>query len=61
MTPLPTLDKLAARYIFDLLPGTLYIYDLVAMAKDSLYIKDKVSDYVIRMLLLTKETGVISL
>jgi hypothetical protein len=61
MTPLPTPDELAARHIFDLLPGTLHIHDLVAMAKDSLYIKDKVSDYVIRILLLIKETGVISL
>jgi hypothetical protein len=60
MTPTPTRDELAARYVFDPVPGTVHILDLVTMAKDGIYVKDKVSDYVIGMLVWAKQTEVIS-
>jgi len=60
MTPLPTPSELDARHIFDPAPGTVHIRDLVAMAKDGIYVKDKLSDHVIGMLVMAKNTGVIS-
>jgi hypothetical protein len=60
MTPLPTPDEMAARHTFDPAPGTVHVRDLVAMAKDGIYAKDKLSDHVIGMLLLGKSTGAVS-
>jgi hypothetical protein len=60
MTPLPTPSELATRHIFDPAPGTVHVRDLIAMAKDGIYAKDRVSDYVVGMLVMAKHTGVIS-
>jgi len=60
MTPLLTPDELAARYIFDPTPGTLHVRDLVAMAKDGIYVRDKVSDHIVGVLLHAKDIGAIS-
>jgi hypothetical protein len=60
MTPAPTSSELAARHTFDPAPGTVHIHDLIAMAKDGVYAKDKLSDHVIGMLVLAKDTKVVS-
>jgi hypothetical protein len=39
----------------------MHIHDLVAMAKDGIYVKDKVSNHVIGMLLHAKDIGAISI
>ncbi len=50
MTLNPTYNELTTCYTFDLVLGTVYILDLIRIAKDSIYIKDKLSDYTIRIL-----------
>jgi hypothetical protein len=39
------------RHIYDPVPGSIHIKDLIRMAKDGYYVKDKPSDYVIGMIL----------
>jgi hypothetical protein len=60
MTPLPTPDEIATRHTFDPAPGTVHVRDLIAMAKDGIYVKDRVSDHVIGMLVLGKSVGVVT-
>ena len=59
MTLALTLAELATWHIFDLALGIIYVLDLIAIAKDSIYVKDKVLDYVIRMIMLAKSIRVI--
>lgn len=42
---------MAERWIYDPDCETIHIHDLINMAKDSLYVKDKLSDYLIGMLI----------
>ena len=51
MTSAPTRAELALRHIYDPAPGSIHIKDLIRMAKDGFYVKDKPSDYVIGMIL----------
>ena len=60
MTPALTPSKLATRHTFDPAPSTIHIHDLVSMAKDGVYVKDKLSNHVIRMLVLVKNEGAVS-
>ncbi|KAF7931264.1 hypothetical protein EAE99_003735 [Botrytis elliptica] len=48
--------ELAARQIWDPKPGTIRCRDLVNYAKDGIYAKDLISDYVQGVLILAKET-----
>jgi hypothetical protein len=59
MTPIPTKDELAARWLLDPAPGTIHICDLIEQAKDGIYAKDKLSDHVIGMILWAKEANII--
>lgn len=57
MTPAPTEAELALRHIYDPAPGTIHIKDLIRMAKDGVYVKDKLSDCVIGMILHARDIG----
>jgi hypothetical protein len=57
MTLTSTEAKLALYHIYDFASGTIHIKDLIRIAKDSVYVKDKLSDYVIRMILYTRDIG----
>lgn len=57
MTPAPTQAELALRHVYDPAPGSIHIKDLIRMAKDGVYAKDKLSDYVIGMILHARDIG----
>jgi hypothetical protein len=57
MTPALTEAQLALRYLYDPVLGAIYIKDLICMAKDGVYAKDKLSDCVIGMILYTRDIG----
>jgi hypothetical protein len=59
MTPLPTPEELLQRWIYDPDPETIHIKDLGNMAADGLYVKDQISDYLIGILIIAVEEGVI--
>jgi len=60
MTPLPTPEELAARHLFDPVPGSVHIRDLINQVKDGIYAKDKLSDYAIGIILWAKYIGMIT-
>jgi hypothetical protein len=55
MTLALTEAELALCYIYDLVLGTIYIKDLICIAKDGVYVKDKLFDCVIRMILYVRD------
>ena len=59
MTPLPSPEELAARHLYNPNHGTVHIRDLINQAKDGLYVKDVLSDYVIGLLLAGKAYGLV--
>lgn len=59
MTPLPTQNELAQRYIYDPPEGTIHIRGLINRAKDGQYVKDIISDYLIGVLGFGKVEGCI--
>jgi hypothetical protein len=48
---------LALCYFYNPAPGAIYIKDLIRMAKDGVYAKDKLSDCVIRIILYARDIG----
>jgi len=56
MTKVPTFAELAARRIWDPKPGTIHYRDAINYAKDGMYAKDLISDYLQGLLILAKET-----
>jgi hypothetical protein len=48
---------LALRYLYDPAPGAIHIKDLICIAKDSVYVKDKLSNCVIGMILYVRDIG----
>jgi hypothetical protein len=57
MTPALTEAELALCYIYDLAPDTIYIKDLIYMVKNGVYVKNKLSDCVIRIILYIRDIG----
>jgi hypothetical protein len=57
MTPNPSKEDMAARHVYDPAPGTVHVLDFVAQAKDGVYAKDILSDYVIGILLVARAQG----
>jgi hypothetical protein len=51
MTPLPKKHELATRQLYNPLPGTVNLTDLINMVKDGVYAKDFISDYVTGLLI----------
>jgi hypothetical protein len=57
MTLVLTKTELALCYIYDFVLNTIYIKDLIYIAKNSVYVKNKLSDYVIKIILYTRDIG----
>jgi hypothetical protein len=55
MTLALTKAELALCYIYDLVLSTIYIKDLICIAKNGVYIKDKLSNCVIKIILYTRD------
>ena len=51
MTPPLTKDELARRHLLNPTPRTLHLHGLVNQAKDGVYAKDRISNYVLGMIL----------
>jgi len=51
MTRKATKAEWKARRVYDPAPGTVHLKDLIAQVKDGHYAKDKLSDYLIGMIL----------
>ena len=51
-------QDLARRYVYDPQPSVIHINDMINRVKDGVYAKDKLSDYVISMLLFAVFMGV---
>jgi len=52
-------QDLAQRYVYNPRPGVVHIYDMINRVKDGVYAEDKISDYVIGMLLFAVFMGFI--
>jgi hypothetical protein len=55
MTLALTEAKLALCYIYNLILGIIYIKDLICIVKNGVYVKDKLFDYVIKIILYAKD------
>ena len=55
MTSALTQAKLALRYIYNPASDNIHIKDLICITKDGFYIKDKPFNYIIRMILHTRD------
>jgi hypothetical protein len=55
MTLALTKAELALYYIYNLILSTIYIKNLIYIAKDSVYVKDKLFNCVIKMILYIRD------
>jgi hypothetical protein len=55
MTLALTKAELALCYIYNLILDIIYIKDLICITKDGVYIKDKLSDCVIKIILYVRD------
>jgi hypothetical protein len=60
MTPKPSAKDFDTYHLYDPAPGTVHITDLINMAKDGHYLKDKLSDYVVGLLVVARQHDVIT-
>lgn len=59
MTPIPTTDDLKQRSILDLPISHMHIIELVERVKDEEYARDKLSGYLIGLIVTAVEAGII--
>jgi hypothetical protein len=59
MTSQSTQAELSARHLYDPAPRTVNMTDLINMVKDGVYAKDKISDYVVGLLIAARLLGLI--